>query len=199
MARYRVLTEHFRTIFVFRLSLIISLLVCLVVCATAQDKKLSLAATQESTATGLVEAVVTEVQGTRLKLAGGIGIDISKAIIFSIGGERLNVTIKPGMLIRANIVGSDDASSTLVADSVRVQPEDQVVLAGLLQAADLDNGFVTILNRRILITSETSLPVGFKHRKLKADLPVSIVVKQSGADLVATRIFPNIVLPRIFP
>jgi len=199
MARYRVLTEHFRSIFVFRLSLIISLLVCLVVCATAQDKKLSLAATQESTATGLVEAVVTEVQGTRLKLAGGIGIDISKAIIFSIGGERLNVTIKPGMLIRANIVGSDDASSTLVADSVRVQPEDQVVLAGLLQAADLDNGFVTILNRRILITSETSLPVGFKHRKLKADLPVSIVVKQSGADLVATRIFPNIVLPRIFP
>jgi hypothetical protein len=160
---------------------------------------LSFAATQEPTATGLVEAVVTEVQGTRLKLAGGIGIDISKAIIFSIAGERLNVTIKPGMLIRANIVGSDDASSTLVADSVRVQPEDQVVLAGLLQAADLDNGFVTILNRRILITSETSLPVGFKHRKLKADLPVSIVIKQSGADLVATRIFPNIVLPRIFP
>lgn len=75
------------------------------------------------------------------------------------------------MCIRANIVGSDEASSTLVADIVRVQPEDRIVFSGLLQAVELDNGFITILDRRILITSETSIPVGFKHRKLKAICP----------------------------
>ena len=198
MATYRVLTGHLQSTIAFRLPLMLSLLFCVALCANAQGQKLSFASTREGTATGLIEAVVTDVQGTRLKVAGGIEIDISKAVIFAMAGWRLDITIKPGMVIRANIVGADP-SSLLVADAVRVQPEDQVVLSGLLQAADLDNGFVTILNRRILITSETAIPVGFKLRKLKADLPVSIVVKQSGADLVATTIFPNIVLPRIFP
>src|SRR4030095_4525163 len=149
----------------------------------AQDRKQSFAATQEGTTIGLIEAVVTDVQGANLRIAGGIVIDISSAVIFSIGGERLDILIKPGMCIRASLVGSDDASPTLVADFVRVQPEDRIVFSGLLQAVDLDNGYLTFLNKRILINSETSIPVGFKRRKLKAELPVSVIVKPSGADL----------------
>lgn len=199
MTNHHVLHRPVRSCRSFRLSLLLSLVICLALGANAQARKQGFATTQERAATGLIEAIVIEVQGTSLKIAGGIVIDISKAVIFSISGERLDITIKPGMLIRADIVGADEASSMLVADAVRVQPEDRIVLSGMLQATDLDNGFITILNRRILITSETSLPVGFKQRKLKAEFPVSIVVKQSGADLVATIIYPNIVLPRIFP
>jgi hypothetical protein len=165
----------------------------------AQSREQSFATIQEGTAIGLIEAVVTDVQGTNSTIAGGIVIDISKATIISIGGGRLDISIKPGMCIRATIVGSDNESSTLVADLVRVHPEDQIILSGLLQEADLDNGFITILNRRILITSQTSIPVGFKHRKLKADLPVSVIVKPSGNDLVATIIYPKIVLTTLFP
>lgn len=199
MTKYGFLSGRFRPTFSFRFPLFISIILCLTVCANAQDSEQSFAATQEGTATGLIEAVVTNVQGTSLTIAGGIVIDISRAVIISIGGERLDISIKPGMCIRASIVGSDDASSTLVAEIVRVQPEDRIVFSGLLQAANLDNGYITVLNRRILITSETSIPVGFKHRKLKAGLPISVIVKPSGVDLVATVIFPNIVLTRIFP
>lgn len=172
---------------------------CLAVCANAQDSGQGVGVVQEGTARGSIEAVVIDVQGTNLRIAGGITIDISMATIRAIGGERIDISIKPGMCIRAHIVGSDDASSTLVADSIRVQPDDQIIFSGLLQDADLDNGHLTILNRRILITSETSIPIGFKHRKLRADLPVSIIAKPVGPDLVATYIFPKIVLPRIFP
>jgi len=183
----------------YRFSLLISIVLCLGVCVNAQSREQSFAATQEGTAIGLIDAVVTDVQGTNLKIAGGIVIDISKATIISIGGGRLDISIKPGMCIRATIVGSDDVSSTLVADLVRVHPEDRIIFSGLLQEADLDNGFITILNRRILITGETIIPVGFKHRKLKADLQVSIIAKPSGTDLVATMIFPKIGLTTIFP
>ncbi len=199
MNKYRLLTASFRSINSFRIPLLMLIVLCLAVCANAQDKEKSFAATQDGTAIGLIEAVVTDVQGTNLKIAGGIVIDISRAVIILIGGERLDIAIKPGMTIRANIVDSDDASSTFVADFVRVQAEDRIVLSGLLQAVDLDKGVITILNRQILITSETSIPVGFKHRKLKADLPVSVIVKPNGTALVATVIFPKIVLPRIFP
>jgi hypothetical protein len=199
MNKYRFLTRRFRSTSSFRLPLFILIVLCLAVCANAEGREQSFAATQEGTAIGLIEAVVTDVQGTNLRIAGGIVIDISRAVIISPGGERLDISIKPGMCIRANIVGSDEASSTLVADLVRVQPEDRIVFSGLLQAVDLDNGHITLLNRRILITSETSIPAGFKHRKLKVDLPVSVIVKPSGDDLIAIVIFPKIVLPRIFP
>src|ERR1044072_5532280 len=170
----------------YRFSLLISIVLSCGVCVNAQSREQSFAATQEGRAIGLIDAVVTDVQGTNLKIAGGIVIDISKATIISIGGGRLDISIHPGMCLRATIVGSDDVSSTLVADLVRVHPEDRIIFSGLLQEADLDNGFITILNRRILITGETIIPVGFKHRKLKADLQVSIIAKPSGTDLVAT-------------
>ena len=183
----------------YRLSLLISIALCLGVCVNAQNREQGFATTQDGTALGLIDAVVTDVQGTNLRIAGGIVIDISRAVIISIGGGRLNIAIRPGMCIRATIVASDDATSTLVADLVRVQPEDRIVFSGLLQEVDLDKGFITLLNRRILITGETSIPIGFKHRKLKADLPVSVIAKPSGNDLVATSIFPKIVLTTIFP
>jgi hypothetical protein len=199
MTKYPFLIRSFRPIFSFRFPLFISIVLYLTVCVNAQNSEQSFAVTQEGTTMGLIEAVVTDVEGTNLRIAGGIVIDISKAIIISVGGERLNISIKPGMCIRAGIVGSDDKSSTLVANLVRVHTEDRIILSGLLQEADLDNGSITLLNRRVLITSETVIPVGFKHRKLKADLPVSVIVKPSGADLVATIIFPKIVLANIFP
>lgn len=199
MIKYSSLTGRFWPTFSFRFPLFVFTILYLAVCANAQDMEQSFAAAQESAASGLIEAVVIDVEGTNLKLAGGVVVDISKAIIISIGGGRLNISIKPGMLIRATIVGSDDASSTFVADLVRVHPEDRIIFSGLVQAADLDNGFITLLNRRILITSETSIPIGFKHRKLKAGLAVSVIVKPSGADLVAVDIFPRIVLTTIFP
>jgi hypothetical protein len=189
---HRLLTVRFRPTFSFRFRLFISLLVCLAVCANA-------AVPQEGTVKGVIEAVVIEVQGTSLTVAGGIVIDISRAAIISNEGIRIAVSIKPGMVIRAGIVGSDDASSTLIAEFVRIQPEDRVVFSGALQSADLDNGHITFLNRRILITDETSFPVGFNRRKLKAGKQFSIIVKPSGADLVATVIFPKLVVPNIFP
>ena len=166
------------------------MLVCLAVCANA-------AATQEGTVKGVIEAVAIDVQGTSLTVSGGIVIDFSRAIIISNEGTRINVSIKPGMVIRAGI--ADDASSTLIAEFVRIQPEDRVVFSGALQAADPDDGHITFLNRRILITDETSFPVGFKRRKLKAGMQVSVIVKPSGADLVATAFYPKLVLPNIFP
>lgn len=189
MTKYTFLTARFRSTLSFRLTLLIPVVLCLAVSANAQEK----------TASGLIEAVVIDVQGTNLTIAGGITIDISRAVIISVGGERLDISIKPGMTIRANIGGSDEGASTFVADIIRVQPEDRIVFSGVLQEVDLDNGHITILNRRVLITSETSIPVGFKQRKLKAALPVSVIVKPSGDDLVATVIFPKIVLPNIFP
>ena len=182
----------FRPTFSFCFPLFISMLVCLAVCANA-------AATQEGTVRGLIEAVVIDVQGANVTVAAGIVIDISRAAIISNEGIRINVSIKPGMVIRAGIVGSDDVSSTLIAEFVRIQPEDRVVFSGALQAADSDNGHITLLNRRILITDETSFPVGFNRRKLKAGKQVSIIVKPSGADLVATVIFPKLFVPNIFP
>jgi hypothetical protein len=199
MTKYHFVTARFRPTFSFRFPLFVCIVLCLAVCVNAQDKQQGLAATQEGTAGGLIEAVVTDVQGTNLMIAGGVVIDISKAIIISNAGERLDISIKPGMCIRAGIVGSDDASSTLVAEFIRVQPEDRIVFSGLVQAADLDSGFITVLNRRILITGETIIPIGFKHRKLKAGLRVSVIVKPSGADMVAIWIFPNILLTNIFP
>jgi hypothetical protein len=199
MTRYNFLSGRLRATFPFHIPLFVSIVICLTVHANAQDRGQSFAATQEGRATGLIEAVVTEVQGNTLTIAGGIVIDISRAVIFSIGGGRLDISIKPGMCIRASVAASDDASSTLIAEFIRVQPEDRIVFSGLLQGADLEHGEITILNRRILITSETSIPVGFKLRKIKAGLPVSVVVKPSGAEFVATVIFPNIVLPNIFP
>jgi hypothetical protein len=199
MTKSRFLTERFRQSLFLRLPLFLSLIIGLAICAKAQDSEQSLAATQEETTSGLIEAVVIDVEGTNLKIAGGLVIDVSKATIMSIGEGRINISFKPGMCIRAHIIGSNNAASTLVADFVRVQPEDRIVFSGILQEADLDRGFITFMNRRILITSETSIPVGFKQRKIKAGLPVSVIVKSSGADLVATVIFPNIVLPNIFP
>jgi len=188
----RLLTVRFRPTFSFRFPLFIAMLVCLAVCASA-------AANQEGTVKGLIEAVVLDVQGTRATVAGGIIIDISRAVIISNEGLRIDVSIKPGMVIRAGIVGSDDASSTLIAEFVRIQPDDRVVFSGALQAADLDNGHITFLNRRMLITDETSFPVGFNRRKLKAGMQVSIIVKPSGADLVATFIYPKLFVPNVFP
>ena len=199
MTNQSFVTVRFKSPFTSRLALIIPLVFCLAICANAQDRQQNFAATQEGAARGLIEAVVIEVQGTNLMLAGGIVIHISRAVIISVGGERLDASFKPGMCIRATIAGVDDATSALVAEFVRVQTEDRIVFSGLLQAADLESGHITLLNRRILITDETSIPVGFKNRKLKADLPVSVIVKQSGADLVATVIFPKLVLPHIFP
>jgi hypothetical protein len=199
MTRCLFLTGRYLRTLSFRFHLIISLTLCLAVCVNAQNMEQSFAATQEGRASGLIEAVVIDVEGANLRIAGGILIDISNAIIISIGGGRLDISIKPGMCIRASIVGSDDSSSALIADFVRVQPEDIIIFSGLLQSAGLDNGVITIMNRRILVTSETSIPVGFKRRKLKADLPLSVIVKPSGADLVATAIFPRIVLTNIFP
>jgi hypothetical protein len=199
MTKYNFLAGCCQPTFSFRLPLFISIILLLAVCANAQDSQQSFAPAQEGAATGLIEAVVTDVQGTSLTITGGIVIDTSKAIIISIGGERLDILIKPGMCIRASIVGSDDATSTLVAEIIRVLPEDRIVFSGVLQSANLDEGHITLLNRRILITGETTIPVGFKKRKLKAGLPVSVIVKPSGNELVATVIFPNIVLTRIFP
>ena len=189
---HRLVTVRFRPTFSFRFPLFISLLVCLAVCANA-------AVPQEGTVKGLIEAVVIDVQGTSVTVAGGIVIDISRAAIISNEGIRIDVSIKPGKVIRAGIVGSDDVSSTLIAEFIRIQPEDRVVFSGALQAADPDNGHITLLNRRILITDETSFPVGFNRRKLKAGMQVSIIVKPSGADLVATVIFPKFFVPNIFP
>ena len=188
----RLLTGGFRPTFSFRFPLFIAMLVCLAVCANA-------AATQEGNVKGLIEAVVIDVQGTSVTVAGGIIIDISRAVIISNEGIRIDVSIKPSMVIRAGIVGSDDASSTLIAEFVRIQPEDRVVFSGALQAADVDNGHIIFLNRRILITDETSFPVRFNRRKLKAGMQVSIIVKPSGADLVATFIFPKLFVPNVFP
>jgi hypothetical protein len=184
--------KKIRPTFSFCLRLFISMLVCLAFCANA-------AATQEGTVKGLIEAVVIDVQGNSVTVAGGIVIDISRAVIISNEGIRIDVSIKPGMVIWARIVGSDDASSTLIADIVRIQLADRVVFSGALQAADVDSGHITLLNRRILITDETSFPVGFNRRKLKAGMQVSIIVKPSGADLVATVIFPKLFVPLIFP
>lgn len=167
MTKYLFVNRSRRSTFYSRLALFIVAVACLAVRANAQDLQQSFAAAQESAPLGLIEAVVTDVQGTNLKITGGITIDISKAVIFSIEGARLNTLIKPGMCIRANIVGSDDAASTLVADSIRVHQEDRIIFSGLLQAVDLDNGHMTLMNRRILLTGETSIPIGFKQRKLR--------------------------------
>jgi hypothetical protein len=55
------------------------------------------------------------------------------------------------------------------------------------------------MNQRILISNQTIIPVGFKHKKLKADLPISVIAKPVGADLVAISILPDTELAKIFP
>lgn len=183
----------------FRLPFLLCAFLYLAAPASAQERVRSFLAAQEGTVSGLIEGIVTGVQGTKLTVAGVVTLDISKAVMISPAGEPLNVSITPGMCIRARIAGSDDASSTLIADVVRVQPGDEVVLSGALQAADPDNGAITLLNRRILVTSATLIPTPFNPRKLKAGLPVSVIVKTSGAELVAAAVYPRIVLPLIFP
>lgn len=182
-----------------RVSISIPLLLvfCLPVGARAQDRTPSSAAAQEQAASGLIEAVVMEVEGTNLKLAGGITIDISKASLFSAGDIRVSVTIKPGMSIRARIVGSDPASSAFIADLVRVQLEDHIVLSGALQEVDLDRGSVTLLNRHIRLPDNGAFPTPLP--KLKVGMPVSLIVKPVGNDLVATIIYPKLPLPLVFP
>jgi hypothetical protein len=197
MAKYRFSPLAGRPAFFFRFPLFVSIVVCLAVCASAQDAGQSLAATQGVRTTGLIEGAVAGVDGANITMAGGVVIDISKARLFSAGGGHPDIPIKPGMSIRAIIVGADDASSALVADLVRVQPEDEIIFSGLVQAVDLDNGSITMINRRILMTDETSIPI--KRRKLKVGLLVSVIAKAKGADLVAVTILPHVFLPTIFP
>lgn len=186
-----------------RLSLLGAITICAAICMSAGPRVQSLAANQDDSASdvegGVIDAVVIDVHGDQLTIAGGRVVDVSKAIVISIAGERLGNSIKPGMCIRASIVSSDASTSTLVADSVRLRLENEVVFSGAIQAVDLENGFITVLNQRIIVNDDTSTPIGFKKKKLKAGLQVSIIARPNGTDMVGTLILPNATLPRIFP
>ena len=141
-------------------------------------------------AAALVDSVVADVQGTNIRTDGGLLIDVSSAIIFSIGGERLDSSsIKPGMRVRFSLRVSDDVSSTLSANVVQLRLENEVVLVGTVQALDdPPNASITILNRRIPI-SDAAIVFSSRRRKIKVGRVVTVVARAAGNDLAATQIY----------
>jgi len=205
MTKYRFVNQRFRPTNFFRLLLVTGISLCFALCVNAQTSAQNPVMTQEDQtgtgASGVIDAVVKEIQGTHLLLEGGLVIDISKASLLSPGGAyNLPITsIKPGMTVRVSYISFDNASSVLIAGFVRVRLEDEVILSGVLQTADLDNGVLTLLGQRIVINSETIIPIGFKHKKLRPGLQVCVIVKHNGSDLLATYLLPYLEVPRILP
>lgn len=201
MKNSRFLRKHFRLFMSSRLLPVICLGLSMALWANAATYPQAVQEIQATPNTSIViDAVVSEVQGTKLSLVGGLVIDISNAYLYSFADGFLPASsIKAGTGIRASINASDNGSAALVAESVRVRLENEIVFSGLLQNADIESGVLTLMNQRILINSETILPVGFKHKKLKAGLPLSIITKPVGSELVAILIMPNTELPKIFP
>jgi hypothetical protein len=190
----RLLTGKFRRIFSFHLTLFICLVACAPLPSRAQGGERPPAGISADSTAGvlvaLVDAVVVDVQETTIRVEGGMLIDISQALISSIaGGQRLDPSsIKPGMRIRASVDIPDGPSASFVAKFIQVRLENEIVLVGRLQAIDLADGSITILNRQIPISRDAIFVFGPGRKKLKAGRTVTVVAKLSGTDLVAVRI-----------
>ena len=156
----------------------------------------------------IIDAVVSEVQGSILKLEGGLSIDISKAAVFQITASHLDRSlIKPGTCIRATATFSVDPSAPLAAEFVRIRLPNEIMFVGVVQAVDLDlnadgditGGSITMLNRKILIQQGPFVTIPVKRKALKVGKPLLIVASTNGADLVAAMILPGVTMPLIVP
>jgi hypothetical protein len=204
MTNYGFLHRRLRP-FSIHLLLAIAISLCLTLCVNAQNIGQDLVMTQENqaanNASGVIDAIVKDIQGMQIFLEGGIVIDASNASIISVGGAyNIPITaIKPGMTIRLSLVPPDDPSSPFVANFIRIRLEDEMILSGVIQAADLENGFFTLMNQKIFLDHNTLSPGGFKRKKLAPGLPISVVVRHNGSGLLATWLLPHVPLPAIFP
>ena len=101
----------------FRLAVLMLLFLCVSSSANAQQVEQGDARFQSASANEehlIIDAVVSEVQGTILKLEGGLSVDISKALVFQITAAHLDPSlIKPGTCIPATATFSVDPSAPL--------------------------------------------------------------------------------------
>jgi len=126
-----------------------------------------------------IDVVVTAVQGSTIQTQGGFEIDLSKAIITSVGGKTLDpIAIQNGMRIRATI---DTSASPFVAKFAQVRLDTDILLAGPIQS--VEGGFITVLNRRISIGEALVFVTG--RVKLKVGRDITVVAVLNGTELVA--------------
>lgn len=158
--------------------------------AGAQGEVTTQAVTDVGDAGGLADLFVSEIQGTTIQTDAGIVIDLTHAIVFSIGGERLDASaIKAGTRIRASLVKPDDAASPMVAKFVEVRLDSEIVLVAPVQAIDLASGSLTLLNRQIHFGQTPPIVTSADRKKMKVGRTITVVAKAEATGLVALRIY----------
>ena len=205
MNKQRFTSGRFHTVFCGAFCLILLLTLYLPVSKQAVGRDAATQLEQALIEDGLVDAVVTDVQGSILTLEGGIMVDASHASIYQYTSGFLDISaIKPGTCIRAGIVMSNNSSAPFVASTIRIRVPNEVVLTGELQQVEVEvdeyknitGGFITLLNRSLTLGP---LMTPLKRKQLQRRQHVAVVVVTDGNETLVRAIFPDVLLTRIFP
>jgi hypothetical protein len=161
-----------------------------------------------------VSGVVKSVNGSMVECTGGVTVDLSQAELETELEDFKDTKIsdiRPGTVIRAQgeavLSQSNPGHTVFKATEAKVTLPQQIIVAAPIQKIDPERKVITVLNKEILIDSQTAL----FQRKKKKNKPTTFVslglgqkvtidaVLQSDGSIVAKRVVEGLYPGNISP
>lgn len=139
-------------------------------------------------AVSTIEGTITNIQDGLIQIGGGVTIDASRAVIIFPSGSGELSSLTPGMRIQARVNVPASESSPLIAGSIEVIPENELIITGALQDVDNIGRSIKLLNLRIstsniLFIICEKIPCALKEGRI-----ATVKAHFSGTELIADQI-----------